>query len=217
MTKESDPKSAETKKTVLFGRLRTYFFTGLLVTAPPALTIYLAVLFVGFVDNHVRRLIPEEYNPEQYLPFAIPGAGVLAVILAMIGIGVFTTGFIGRFFMRKWEKMWEKIPFVSGVYSTFKQLFETIFSKKSNAFRQVVLVEFPRKDAWTLAFVTADVPAGVQNLLQRDDLVTVYVPTTPNPTSGYLMIYKKEEVIPVDMSVEDGLKYIISLGIVSKK
>lgn len=217
MTKESDPKSAETKKTVLFGRLRTYFFTGLLVTAPPALTIYLAVLFVGFVDNHVRRLIPEEYNPEQYLPFAIPGAGVLAVILAMIGIGVFTTGFVGRFFMRKWEKMWEKIPFVSGVYSTFKQLFETIFSKKSNAFRQVVLVEFPRKDAWTLAFVTADVPAGVQNLLQRDDLVTVYVPTTPNPTSGYLMIYKKEEVIPVDMSVEDGLKYIISLGIVSKK
>lgn len=217
MTKESDPKSAETKKTALFGRLRTYFFTGLLVTAPPALTIYLAVLFVGFVDNHVRRLIPEEYNPEQYLPFAIPGAGVLAVILAMIGIGVFTTGFVGRFFMRKWEKMWEKIPFVSGVYSTFKQLFETIFSKKSNAFRQVVLVEFPRKDAWTLAFVTADVPAGVQNLLQRDDLVTVYVPTTPNPTSGYLMIYKKEEVIPVDMSVEDGLKYIISLGIVSKK
>ena len=217
MTKESDPKSAETKKTVLFGRLRTYFFTGFLVTAPPARTIYLAVLFVGFVDNHVRRLIPEEYNPEQYLPFAIPGAGVLAVILAMIGIGVFTTGFIGRFFMRKWEKMWEKIPFVSGVYSTFKQLFETIFSKKSNAFRQVVLVEFPRKDAWTLAFVTADVPAGVQNLLQRDDLVTVYVPTTPNPTSGYLMIYKKEEVIPVDMSVEDGLKYIISLGIVSKK
>ena len=217
MTKESDPKSAETKKTVLFGRLRTYFFTGLLVTAPPALTIYLAVLFVGFVDNHVRRLIPEEYNPEQYLPFAIPGAGVLAVILAMIGIGVFTTGFVGRFFMRKWEKMWEKIPFVSGVYSTFKQLFETIFSKKSNAFRQVVLVEFPRKDAWTLAFVTADVPAGVQNPLKRDDLVTVYVPTTPNPTSGYLMIYKKEEVIPVDMSVEDGLKYIISLGIVSKK
>ena len=217
MTKESDPKSAETKKTALFGRLRTYFFTGLLVTAPPALTIYLAVLFVGFVDNHVRRLIPEEYNPEQYLPFAIPGAGVLAVILAMIGIGVFTTGFVGRFFMRKWEKMWEKIPFVSGVYSTCKQLFETIFSKKSNAFRQVVLVEFPRKDAWTLAFVTADVPAGVQNPLQRDDLVTVYVPTTPNPTSGYLMIYKKEEVIPVNMSVEDGLKYIISLGIVSKK
>ena len=217
MTKESDPKSAETKKTALFGRLRTYFFTGLLVTAPPALTIYLAVLFVGFVDNHVRRLIPEEYNPEQYLPFAIPGAGVLAVILAMIGIGVFTTGFIGRFFMRKWEKMWEKIPFVSGVYSTFKQLFETIFSKKSNAFRQVVLVEFPRKDAWTLAFVTADVPADVQNPLQRDDLITVYVPTTPNPTSGYLMIYKKEDVIPVDMSVEDGLKYIISLGIVSKK
>lgn len=217
MTKESDPKSAETKKTALFGRLRTYFFTGLLVTAPPALTIYLAVLFVGFVDNHVRRLIPEEYNPEQYLPFAIPGAGVLAVILAMIGIGVFTTGFVGRFFMRKWEKMWEKIPFVSGVYSTFKQLFETIFSKKSNAFRQVVLVEFPRKDAWTLAFVTADVPAGVQNPLQRDDLVTVYVPTTPNPTSGYLMIYKKEDVISVDMSVEDGLKYIISLGIVSKK
>ena len=217
MTTESEPKTPETKKPSLFGRLRTYFFTGLLVTAPPALTIYLAVLFVGFVDNHVRRLIPDEYNPEQYLPFAIPGAGVLAVILAMIGVGVFTTGFVGRFFMRKWEGMWEKIPFVSGIYSTFKQLFETIFSKKSNAFRQVVLVEFPRKDAWTLAFVTANVPADVQHPLQRSDLVTVYVPTTTNPTSGYLMIYKKEDVIPVEMSVEDGLKYIISLGIVSKK
>ena len=218
MTTENDISQAvsEEKKSGFLGRLRTYFFTGLLVTAPPALTIYLAVLFVGFVDGHVRRLIPDEYNPEQYLPFAIPGAGVLVVILAMIGIGFFTTGFIGRFFVRQWERMWEKIPFVSGVYSTFKQLFETIFSKKSNAFRQVVLVEFPRKDAWTIAFVTADTPVKIENTLHCSDMVTVYVPTTPNPTSGYLMLFKKEDVVPLQISVEDGLKFVISMGIVTK-
>ena len=110
MTKESDPKSAETKKTALFGRLRTYFFTGLLVTAPPALTIYLAVLFVGFVDNHVRRLIPEEYNPEQYLPFAIPGAGVLAVILAMIRHRRFHNGLCRALFYAQMGKNVGKNP-----------------------------------------------------------------------------------------------------------
>lgn len=214
MKEKNTPKPIETKKPPFFGRLRAYFFTGLLVTAPPALTIYLAVLFVGFVDNHVQGLFPEKYNIERYFPF---GIGVLIVVFAMIGIGFFTTGYVGRFFMRLWEKMWEKIPFFSGIYSTFKQLFETIFSKKSNAFRQVVLVEFPRKDAWTVAFITADVPPEIEGPLPDKDVVTVYVPTTPNPTSGYLMIFKKEDVIPLDMSVEDGLKFVISLGIVSKK
>ena len=188
-----------------------------MVTAPPALTIYLAVLFVSFIDNKVRHLIPEEYNPEQYLPFAIPGLGVVIVIVALIVLGAFTTGYLGRLFVRIWERMWEKMPFVSGIYSTFKQLFETVFSKKSNAFRQVVLVEFPRKDVWTVAFVTSDVPYALSNALNDNELISVYVPTTPNPTSGYWGMYRRQEVIPLDISVEDGLKMVISLGIVSKK
>lgn len=198
-------------------RMRNYFLTGILVTAPPALTIYLAVLFVNFIDSKVRGLIPAEYNPEQYLPFAIPGLGVVIVLVAMILLGAFTTGFVGRLCMRQWEKMWESMPFVSGIYSAFKQIFETVFSKKSNAFRQVVLVEFPRKDAWTLAFVTADAPYEVEHSLNCKDMLSVYVPTTPNPTSGYLMMFKKEDVVPVDMTVEEGLKLIISLGIIVKK
>lgn len=204
-------------KTTLMSKLRGYFLTGLLVTAPPALTIYLAVLFVNFVDTKVRHLIPAEYNPEQYLPFAIPGIGVIVVVVFLVFLGVFTKGYIGRLFVRFWNMLWEKIPFVSGIYSTFRQLFETVLSQKSNAFRQVVLVEFPRKDAWTMAFVTADIPDVVSNNLQNEELVSVYVPTTPNPTSGYWVMYPKNEVRPLDISVEEGLKMIVSLGIVSKK
>ncbi|MCQ2966498.1 MAG: DUF502 domain-containing protein [Alphaproteobacteria bacterium] len=204
-------------KTTFMGKLRGYFFTGLLVTAPPALTIYLAVLFVNFVDTKVRHLIPAEYNPEKYLPFAIPGLGVVAVVIFLICLGVFTKGYIGHLFVRFWNLLWEKIPFVSGIYSTFRQLFETVLSQKSNAFRQVVLVEFPRKNAWTMAFVTSDTPEVVSKNLQNDELVSVYVPTTPNPTSGYWVMYPKSEVKPLDISVEDGLKMIVSLGIVSKK
>lgn len=217
MPDKSAPEVKENNQATLMTRLRNYFLTGLLVTAPPALTIYLAVLFVSFIDNKVRHLIPEEYNPEQYLPFAIPGLGVVIVIVALIVLGAFTTGYLGRLFVRIWERMWEKMPFVSGIYSTFKQLFETVFSKKSNAFRQVVLVEFPRKDVWTVAFVTSDVPYALSNALNDNELISVYVPTTPNPTSGYWGMYRKQEVIPLDISVEDGLKMVISLGIVSKK
>lgn len=204
-------------KTTFVAHLRNYFLTGLLVAAPAALTIYLAVLFVNFVDTRVRHLIPDEYNPEQYLPFAIPGLGVAVVFVALIVLGAFTTGYVGRLLVRIWERMWEKIPFVSGIYSTFKQLFETVFSKKSNAFRQVVMVEFPRKDVWTVAFVTSDVPLVLSDTLHDDDLVSVYVPTTPNPTSGYWSMYRKKDVIPLDIPVEDGLKMVISLGIVSKR
>ena len=217
MPDKSAPEVKENNQATLMTRLRNYFLTGRLVTAPPALTIYLAVLFVSFIDNKVRHLIPEEYNPEQYLPFAIPGLGVVIVIVALIVLGAFTTGYLGRLFVRIWERMWEKIPFVSGIYSTFKQLFETVFSKKSNAFRQVVLVEFPRKDVWTVAFVTSDVPYALSNALNDNELISVYVPTTPNPTSGYWGMYRRQEVIPLDISVEDGLKMVISLGIVSKK
>ena len=215
MPDKSAPEVKENNQATLMTRLRNYFLTGLLVTAPPALTIYLAVLFVSFIDNKVRHLIPEEYNPEQYLPFAIPGLGVVIVIVALIVLGAFTTGYLGRLFVRIWERMWEKMPFVSGIYSTFKQLFETVFSKKSNAFRQVVLVEFPRKDVWTVAFVTSDVPYALSNALNDNELISVYVPTTPNPTSGYWGMYRRQYVIPLNISVEDGLKMVISLGIVS--
>ena len=128
MAEPTKKNAKDAPKPAFMTRMRTYFLTGLLVTAPPALTIYLAVLLVGFIDNKVRYLIPDEYNPEQYLPFAIPGAGVVFVVAVMIVIGAFTTGYLGRLLVRVWERMWEKMPFVSGIYSTFKQLFDTVFS-----------------------------------------------------------------------------------------
>lgn len=216
MPDKSAPEVKENNQATLMTRLRNYFLTGLLVTAPPALTIYLAVLFVSFIDNKVRHLIPEEYNPEQYLPFAIPGLGVVIVIVALIVLGAFTTGYLGRLFVRIWERMWEKCPlfqaFIRHLSSCLK-----LFFQKSNAFRQVVLVEFPRKDVWTVAFVTSDVPYALSNALNDNELISVYVPTTPNPTSGYWGMYRRQEVIPLNISVEDGLKMVISLGIVSKK
>lgn len=217
MPDSSAPDSSKEIKTTFISRLRTYFFTGLLVTAPAALTIYLTVLFVGFIDDHVRRLLPAEYNPEKFLPFAIPGLGVVVVVVVLILLGAFTTGYLGRLLIGGWESMWARMPVLSGIYATFKQLFETVFSKKSNAFRQVVLVEFPRKDVWTVAFITSDVPYVLSDALHDDDLVSVYVPTTPNPTSGYWSLYRKKDVLPLNIPVEDGLKMVISLGIVSKK
>lgn len=165
MADQPAPDVKENNKTTLMTRLRNYFLTGLLVTAPPALTIYLAVLFVSFIDNKVRHLIPEEYNPEQYLPFAIPGLGVVIVIVALIVLGAFTTGYLGRLFVRIWERMWEKCrlfpAFIQRLNSCLK-----LFFQKSNAFRQVVLVEFPRKDVWTVAFVTSDVPYALSDALK---------------------------------------------------
>ena len=217
MPDQSAPDSSKENKTTFISRLRNYFFAGLLVTAPAALTIYLTVLFVSFIDNHVRQFFPEEYSPEKFLPFAIPGLGVIIVVLALILLGALTTGYLGRLFISGWELIWARMPILSGIYATFKQLFETVFSKKSNAFRQVVLVEFPRKDVWTVAFITSDVPYVLSNTLQDDGFISVYVPTTPNPTSGYWILYRKKDVVPLDISVEDGLKMVISLGIVSKK
>ncbi len=217
MPEDSEIQKQTPQKPKLSTRLRNYFLTGILVTSPPAVTIYLVVLLVNFIDDKVRALLPGDYIPEEYLPFAIPGSGLVFVSALMILIGAFTTGYVGRLLYRIWEKMWERMPFVSGIYTALKQIFETVFSQKTNAFRQVVLVEFPRQGAWTIAFVTADTSPEIKNALNADDFVTVYVPTTPNPTSGYLMLYRKNEIKYLNMSVEDGLKLLISLGIVAKK
>ncbi|MCQ2913958.1 MAG: DUF502 domain-containing protein [Alphaproteobacteria bacterium] len=197
----------------ILGRLRNYFFTGLLVAAPPALTIYLAVVFINFIDG----LIPADKLADKYKFITVPGVGFVIIIAFLILLGCFTTGYIGKVLVRLWNKIWEKIPFINGIYSTFRQLFETIFSKKTNAFRQVVMVRFPRDDVWTMAFVTGDVPQVVTEALPKQDYVSVYVPTTPNPTGGYWGIYRKEDVIPLNIPVEEGLKMIISLGIVQNK
>ncbi len=195
--------------------LKTYFFTGILVTAPIAITLYLAVELFKWVDSSVTRFIPEKYNPETYLPYGLPGLGVLLLVVVLVLIGMLAVNIFGRWLMGIGQRLIERIPVVSGVYSALKKLFETLLGQGgTSAFRKAVLVEYPRKGVWTIAFLTTPVYEDFTNLLP-DDMVTIYVPTTPNPTSGFMLYVPKKEVKELDMRVDDAIKMVISTGIVT--
>ena len=144
-----EPQPAPVKIS-LMGRMRAYFFAGVLVTAPISITLYLAWLLINLVDNTVRPLIPIKYNPETYLPFALPGLGLVVIFIALTFIGAFTAGFVGRFFIRLSERMLGQMPVIRSVYNAVKQILETVLAQQSNAFREAVLVEYPRRGLWPL-------------------------------------------------------------------
>ena len=195
--------------------LKTYFFTGILVTAPIAITLYLAVELFKWVDSSVTHFIPAKYNPETYLPYGLPGLGVLLLVLALIVIGMLAVNIFGRWLMGIGQRIIESIPVISGVYSALKKLFETLLGQGStSAFRKAVLVEYPRKGVWTIAFLTTPVYEDFAQLLPND-VVTVFVPTTPNPTSGFMLYVSKKEIKELDMRVDDAIKMVISTGIVT--
>ncbi|HEY3919631.1 MAG TPA: DUF502 domain-containing protein [Stellaceae bacterium] len=192
--------------------LRAYFIAGILVTGPTLLTLYIIWLFVTFIDRSVGALLPAQLNPQTYLH--VPGIGLIIVVVGLTFIGALTAGVLGRVYLRISERILARMPVVRGIYAAVKQIFETVLAKQSNSFREVVLVEWPRSGMWTIAFVTA----AVEGELKRrtgDDTIAVYVPTTPNPTSGYLMFVPRKDVKTLDMSVEDAIKYVISTGIVA--
>ena len=194
-------------------RFRTYFFAGILVTGPIALTLYIAWWFIGLVDATVGALLPDRYNPGTYLPFHVPGIGLVVAVVGLTLIGALTAGYLGRVFVRVSDRVLARMPVVRGLYSATKQIFETVLSKQSTMFREVVLVEWPRRDMWTVAFVTVP-PEGELKELNPPDSIGVYVPTTPNPTSGYLIYVPRKDVRPLGMSVEEGIKLVVSGGIV---
>ena len=198
----------------LGARLRAYFFAGVLITAPLSITFYLAALIVGFVDRQVTTLIPTHYNPETYLPFSIPGLGLVIVIISMILIGALTAGFLGRYFVRVSERILARMPVVRSLYSATKQIFETVLAQKSNAFRQAVLVEYPRRGIWAVGFITGRTEGEVQNLT-KETVINIFLPTTPNPTSGFLLFVPKKDLVPLAMTVEEAIKMVISGGIVT--
>ena len=207
-------ETAPKVKPRLMARLRAYFFAGVLITAPLSITIYLAALFIGFVDRQVTPLIPVHYNPESYLPFSIPGLGLVLVIVTMILIGALTAGFLGRYFVQLSERLLARMPVVRNLYSTTKQILETVLAQKSTAFRQAVLVEYPRRGIWAIAFITGRTEGEVQNLTE-ETVINIFLPTTPNPTSGFLLFVPKKELVPLTMSVEEAIKMVISGGIVT--
>jgi uncharacterized membrane protein len=195
-------------------RLRGYFIAGILVTGPTALTLYLTWVLVNFIDTSVGHLLPKEYNPQTYLPFYIPGIGLIIAVVGLTLIGALTAGYLGRILLRVSERIVARMPIVRGVYAAVKQIFETVLAKHSNSFREVVLVEWPRREMWTIGFVTAAVEGEIRNLAGQDS-VAIYIPTTPNPTSGYLVFVPRKDVVTLGMSVEDAIKYVISTGIVT--
>ena len=198
----------------LLARLRAYFLAGVLVTAPVAITFYIVWLIVSFVDDRVSGLMPERYNPETYLPFGIPGLGLLIAVLALILIGAATAGYLGRVIVRINDAALARMPVVRSIYGATKQIFETVLAQKSTAFRQVCLVEYPRHGVWTLGFITGTTVGEVQERTS-DEVVNVFLPTTPNPTSGFLLFVPSQDIILLDMSIEDGIKMVISGGIVT--
>jgi uncharacterized membrane protein len=198
----------------LVERLRAYLIAGLLVTGPISLTLWLLWVFVSWIDGLVAQLVPRAYDPATYLPFRIPGLGLVIVAAGLILIGWATAGVLGRFFVRVYERVLERLPVIRGLYGATKQIFETVLAKQSNTFREVVLVEFPRKEMWSLAFITGKPEGEIQDVV-AEEAVSVYVPTTPNPTSGYLVFVPRRDIIVLDMTVEEAIKFVISGGIVA--
>jgi uncharacterized membrane protein len=201
-------------KVLGFTRLRRYFFTGLVITAPAAIAIWATLWFVSSFDGLVKPWLPTYYNPDTYLPVKVPGFGFVFAIVFMTVVGALATNFVGRYFIGLWENLLNHTPVVRSIYKSSKQIFETIFSEKGSSFRNVCLVEWPRKGVWTLAFVSREIDGSDVGLEAGRAMYSIYVSTTPNPTGGYVFFADRKDVRILDMSVEDGLKTIISMGLV---
>ena len=193
--------------------MRKYFITGLLVLVPLVITLWVLNLIIGTLDQSLL-LLPPQWRPELLLGFNLPGVGTILTLVIIFITGLVTRNFIGNRLLLLWELLLQRIPVVNSIYSSVKQVSDTLFSSSGNAFRKALLVQYPREGVWTIAFQTG-VPGGdVKNHLSGD-YVSVYVPTTPNPTSGFFLMLKREETIELNMSVDEALKYIVSMGVVA--
>ncbi|MDB5842663.1 MAG: hypothetical protein JWQ23_4615 [Herminiimonas sp.] len=193
--------------------MRKYFITGLLILVPLAITLWVLNLIISTMDQSLL-LLPESWRPEAVFGFRIPGLGTILTLMIIFLTGLATRNFVGKHVVYAWELFLTRIPVVSTIYTSVKQVSDTLFSSSGNAFRKAVLVQYPRQGSWTIAFLTG-VPGGdVRNHL-RGDYVSIYVPTTPNPTSGFFLMVPRAEAIELDMNVDEALKYIVSMGVVS--
>ena len=197
--------------------IKYYFFMGILVTAPLFITVYLIVKLVNFIDDSVVALIPENYHIDTYIPYDIPFFGVILLFALLVCIGMLATNFVGEKLTAIGNALIAKIPFISGIYGAIRKIFETILGQgKETAFRQAVLVQYPRKDLWTVAFVAGSVYDGIQDKFS-EQLISIYVPTTPNPTSGFLIYVPKKDIIPLDIGVDEAFKMVVSTAIINPK
>ena len=194
-------------------RLRRYLAAGLLIWIPLGVT-FLVVRFLIRLMDQTLDWLPAAWHPDTLLGFHIPGLGIVLVVLVVLFTGIVLANFFGRQLVTLWEALLKRIPLVRSIYTGVKQVAETMLSDSAQSFRQVVLVEYPRRDSWTLAFVTGKPPQEVRQRL-GEDAVSVFVPTTPNPTSGFFLMVPRSDIIALNMSVDDGLKMLLSLGVVT--
>lgn len=193
-------------------RLRRYLVAGFLVWAPLAVTYLLLKFAVGIMDRTLL-LIPAQYRPDEVLGLHIPGLGVILTLVVLLVTGILAANFVGRAFVNGWESLLDRIPVVRAIYSAAKNFAEMVFSDSSQSFKKVLLIEYPRKGVYSLAFQTATELGEVQGRT-GEEMVCCFVPTTPNPTSGFIIIVPKKDIITLDMEVDEALKMIISLGVI---
>ncbi len=200
------------KPRTLLGTLRTYFLTGVIVTAPIYITFYLTLWFINFLDGYFRPLIPKVYWPTTYLPFDIPGVGVVLALVLLTLIGGLTANLLGRTLLQVSDRLIRQIPMAGAVYTALKQIFQTAMREDGQAFSQVALLEYPRKGLYVVAFVTKAAERRVNDAAGKT-MIGVFVPTTPNPTSGFLLFVAEDELTILDMSIEEGARLVVSAGL----
>ncbi|MCX7209097.1 MAG: DUF502 domain-containing protein [Burkholderiales bacterium] len=193
--------------------MRKYFITGLLVLVPLSITLWVLHLIVGTLDQSLL-LMPEKWRPESMLGFYLPGLGTILTLLIILLTGLVTRNFFGNRLLQWWELLLNRIPVVNSIYSSVKQVSDTLLSPSGNAFRKAVLIQYPHANCWTIAFQTG-VPGGDVKTHLQGDYISVYVPTTPNPTSGFFLMLRRTDAIELEMTVDEALKYIISMGVVA--
>ncbi len=193
--------------------LRKWLFAGLLVIVPLVITLAVLRWIVGTLDQTLL-ILPNGWQPDHVLGFHIPGFGVVLTLVILLGAGAVTSNFVGKKLVKWGDAVLVRIPVVRSIYSSVKQVSDTLFSEGGNAFRTAVLIQWPREGVWTVAFVTGAPGGEVANYLQ-DDYLSVYVPTTPNPTGGYFVMLRRSDCLELDMSIDSALKYIVSMGVVS--
>lgn len=205
----------ERRRPRMFASLRASFLTGLVVIAPIGLTVYLIWTVVGWVDGFVLPLVPARFNPEQYIGINLRGVGVIFFLSFTILVGWIAKGIIGRSLINAAEELVGQMPVVRSIYAGLKQIAETVFAQQDTSFDKACLIEYPRKGIWAIGFISTTAKGEVNRRAHHDeDLMSVFVPTTPNPTSGFLLFFPRSDVIELEMSVEDAAKLVISAGLV---
>lgn len=196
-------------------RTRANFLTGIVVVAPVVITAYLVWTIITWVDDKIVPLVPAAYNPGSYLPFQVPGFGLVIFVVFTAFVGYLTRNLFGKRLVSLGEAWVERMPIVRSIYNALKQIVETILSQSKTSFKQACLIEYPREGLWAIAFVSTETKGELPGKIGREELMSVFLPTTPNPTSGFLLFVPRENVIMLDMTIEEAAKLIISAGLVT--